>query len=80
VQPGESLLPGAGLAEKVSPEEADRLAIEELRKETKESLLKKFFWPPSFWRGIFKTPSPSSPMNSQSENQTKDVPNTSEKP
>jgi ribonuclease E len=79
VQPGESLLAGAGPGEKVTPEEADRLAIEELRKETKESLLKKFFWPPSFWRGIFKTPSPSSPINSHSENQTKDATDISEK-
>ena len=71
-QPGESLLSSASPGDKVSPEEADRLAIEELRKETKESLLKKFFWPPSFWRGIFKTPSPSSPMSSHPENQSKD--------
>jgi ribonuclease E len=65
----ESLPPGGEPEEKVSPEEADRLAIEELRKETKESSLKKFFWPPSFWRGIFKTPSSPSPISSHSENQ-----------
>jgi ribonuclease E len=41
---------------KDSSEEADRQAIEDLKKETKESLLKKFFWPPSFWRGIRKAP------------------------
>lgn len=35
---------------KVSLEEADRIAIEELKKETKESFLKKLFWPPSFWK------------------------------
>lgn len=35
---------------KVSLEDADRLAIEELKKETKESFLKKLFWPPSFWK------------------------------
>jgi len=44
--------------ERVSPEEADRLAIEELKKETKEGLLKKFFWPPSFWRAVRKTSAP----------------------
>jgi len=50
-----------GKEEKVSPEEADRLAIEELKKEAKESFLKKFFWPPSFWRGIRKASSPPAP-------------------
>jgi ribonuclease E len=78
-QPGESLLSSASPGDKVSPEEADRLAIEELRKETKESLLKKFFWPPSFWRGIFKTPSPSSPIRSHPENETQDKTDISEK-
>jgi ribonuclease E len=38
-------------AERASPEEADIQAIEELKKETKEGFLKRFFWPPSFWRG-----------------------------
>ncbi|MBI4495526.1 MAG: Rne/Rng family ribonuclease [Deltaproteobacteria bacterium] len=38
--------------EEKSLEEADRQAIEELKEETKEGLLKKFLWPPSFWRGI----------------------------
>ncbi len=67
-------LPAAGEPEeKVSPEEADRLAIEELKKETKASFLKKFFWPPSFWRGIFKTPSAPSPVSSHPENQKKDA-------
>jgi ribonuclease E len=45
-------------------EDADRLAIEELKKETKDGFLKKFFWPPSLWKGIRKsspTPSPSPP-------------------
>ena len=48
---------------RVTSEEADRLAIEELKKETKESFLKKFFWPPSLWREIWKPSSapPSSP-------------------
>jgi ribonuclease E len=78
-QPPESLPSGPGPEEKVSLEEADRLAIEELRKETKESLLKKFFWPPSFWRGIFKPPPPPSPPDSDSENQTKVAGNVSEK-
>lgn len=40
----------AEAAPKVSLEDADRLAIEELKKETKESFLKKLFWPPSFWK------------------------------
>ena len=47
--------------ERVGPEEADRLAIEELKKETKESLLKKFLWPPSLWRGIRKPSAPPAP-------------------
>ncbi|MDI6753625.1 MAG: Rne/Rng family ribonuclease [Thermodesulfobacteriota bacterium] len=55
---------------KVSPEEADRLAIEELKKETKESLLKKFFWPPSLWRGIRKSVPPPQPEVSPMEEQT----------
>jgi ribonuclease E len=48
---------------RVTSEEADRLAIEELKKETKESFLKKFFWPPSLWREIWKpsAPPPASP-------------------
>jgi ribonuclease E len=46
------------LQEKVSEEDADRMAIEELKKETKESFLKKFLWPTSIWRGIRKTQSP----------------------
>jgi ribonuclease E len=50
-----------GHPERVSPEEADRLAIEELKKETKESLLKKFLWPPSLWRGIRKSSPPPAP-------------------
>jgi hypothetical protein len=37
-------------AERVSPEDADIQAIEELKNETKESLLKRLFWPSSFWR------------------------------
>lgn len=55
---------------KVSPEEADRLAIEELKKETKESLLKKFFWPPSLWRGIRKSVPPPQPEVPPMEEQT----------
>ena len=47
--------------ERVTPDEADRLAIEELKKETKESLLKKFLWPPSLWRGIRKPAPPPHP-------------------
>jgi ribonuclease E len=43
------------LAQRVSSEEADRLAIEELKKETKESFFKRYLWPPSFWRGIRKS-------------------------
>lgn len=37
-------------AERISPEDADIQAIEELKNETKESVLKRLFWPPSFWR------------------------------
>ncbi len=43
-------IPQAEAAPKVSQEDADRMAIEELKKETKESFLKKLFWPPSFWK------------------------------
>lgn len=50
---GSPSFPGE-LAQKVSSEEADRLAIEELKKETKESFFKRYLWPPSFWRGIRK--------------------------
>ena len=57
----EAASPASGHPERVSPEEADRLAIEELKKETKESLLKKFLWPPSLWRGIRKSSPPSAP-------------------
>jgi len=53
----ESILPPQEAEGKVSPEDADRMAIEELKKETKEGFLKKFFWPPSLWRGIRKPPS-----------------------
>ncbi len=54
---------------KVTSEEADRLAIEELKQETKESILKKFFWPPSLWKGIRKTsPSPHTPHPREEEN------------
>lgn len=41
---------------RVSPEEDDLQAIEELKKETKESFLRKFFWLPSLWRGGRKNP------------------------
>jgi ribonuclease E len=65
---------------KVSSEEADRLAIEELKKETKESLLKKFFWPRSFWRGIRKVPPPSSSTTSPPKTQAKVPQNGPEEP
>jgi ribonuclease E len=64
---------------KDSSEEADRLAIEELKKETKESLLKKFFWPPSFWRGIRKAPPPLSPTAPPSEDPAKTLEKAPEK-
>jgi ribonuclease E len=61
---------------RVTSEEADRLAIEELKKETKESFLKKFFWPPSLWREIWKTSAPpSSPSKGHGA-----IPETSEAP
>jgi ribonuclease E len=63
--------------ERVTPEEADRLAIEELKKETKESFLKKFFWPPSFWRGIMKPSAPSTPPASKGTGEAQE---TSEPP
>ena len=53
--------------EKVTPEEADRLAIEELKKETKEGFLKKFLWPPSLWRGIRKPSSAALPSHAPAE-------------
>ncbi len=43
-------IPQTEAVPKVSQEDADRMAIEELKKETKESFLKKLFWPPSFWK------------------------------
>jgi ribonuclease E len=55
--------------ERVTPEEADRLAIEKLKKETKESLLKKFLWPPSLWRGIRRPPPPPHPPHPPAEKQ-----------
>jgi len=78
-KPADSLAPLGGKEEKVSQEEADRLAIEELKKETKESLLKKFFWPPSFWRGIRKASPPPSPPVSTSGEQIKDIAKAPEK-
>jgi hypothetical protein len=57
----EEPMPGEGRVEKVTPEEADRLAIEELKKETKESFLKKFLWPSALWRGIIKPSAPPTP-------------------
>ncbi len=70
-KPLEPLPPLEGWEAKDSSEEADRLAIEELKKETKESLLKKFFWPPSFWRGIRKAPPPLSATAPPSGDQAK---------
>lgn len=52
---------GESRPEKVTPEEADRLAIEELKKETKEGFLKKFLWPSALWRGIIKPSPPPTP-------------------
>lgn len=68
-KPADAPTPPEGKEGKVSPEEADRLAIEELKKEAKESFLKKFFWPPSFWRGIRKASSPPAPPASTPEDQ-----------
>jgi ribonuclease E len=79
-KPIEPLPPLEGLEGKDSPEEADRLAIEELKKETKESLLKKFFWPPSFWRGIRKAPPPVSSTGSPSGDPTQTPEKAPEKP
>lgn len=63
---GAAALP-KGKEERVTPEEADRLAIEELKKETKAGFLRKFFWPPSLWRGIRKPTVPPSPSAPSSE-------------
>ncbi len=60
----EEVLPAESRRTRVTSEEADRLAIEELKKETKESFVKKFFWPPSLWREIWKTS--SSPKSAHS--------------
>ena len=60
-KPQETLPPLEEHERKASSEEADRRAIEELKKETKEGFLKKFFWPPSLWKGIRKTSSPVTP-------------------
>jgi ribonuclease E len=65
---------------KDSSEEADLQAIEELRKETKESLLKKFFWPPSFWRGIRKAPPRLPPAAPPSKDPAGTEENAPEKP
>ena len=43
-----------------NPEDPDRQAIEELKEETKEGFLKKYFWPPAIWRGIRKASNVSS--------------------
>jgi ribonuclease E len=45
---------------RVSPEDPDRIAIEEFKEETKEGFLKKYFWPPAIWRGIRKSSNVSS--------------------
>jgi ribonuclease E len=67
-----------GREEKVTPEEADRLAIEEWKKETKEGFLKKFLWPPSLWRGIRKPSSPPHPSHPPKEKGTAETQESSE--
>ncbi len=62
----------------MTPEEADRLAIEELKKETKEGFLKKFLWPPSLWKGIRKPSSPPHPSHSPKEKGTTETQEPSE--
>lgn len=69
-KPKELVIPPEEAEGKVSPEDADRLAIEELKKETKEGFLKKFFWPPSLWRGIRK-PAPGTSTAFALEDQAK---------
>lgn len=66
----EPVIPPEEAEGKVSPEDADRLAIEELKKETKEGFIKKFFWPPSLWRGIRK-PAPGTSAAFALEDQAK---------
>jgi hypothetical protein len=79
-KPAGPLLPPEVWEGKDFSEEADRLAIEELKKETKESLLKKFFWPPSFFRGIRKAPPPLSPPTPPSGDPATPLEKTPEKP
>jgi ribonuclease E len=70
---------GEGYPEKVTPEEADRLAIEELKKETKEGFLKKFLWPPALWRGILKPSASPPPAAFRSTGESKETPEPSKK-
>jgi len=79
----EGSMTGEGRAEKVTPEEADRLAIEELKKETKESFLKKFLWPSALWRGIIKPSAPPTPPGHKGKGEvqeTSDPPKKREDP
>ena len=75
-KPKESLPPLEEQQRKASSEEADRQAIEELKEETKESFLKKFFWPPSLWKGIRKTspPAPPPPISEEARSSPGKVP------
>ncbi len=75
-EPKEAFFGEEAKREKVTSEEADRLAIEELKKETKESILKKFFWPPSLWKGIRKTSPPSHTPPAEEEEDLKAQPTT----
>jgi ribonuclease E len=58
-------------AENTTPEDADLQAIEKMKEETKESFLRKFFWPPSFLRGIRKHPPALEPSTFLSGPRTK---------
>ncbi len=70
--------PGKGgeSEKRVSPEDPDRLAIEEFKEETKEGFLKKYFWPPAIWRGFRK----GSASASSSSAPVREVEKSPEKP
>ncbi|MBP1714695.1 MAG: ribonuclease [Deltaproteobacteria bacterium] len=74
--------PGKGgddLEGKGPAEDPDRLAIEELKEETKESFIKKYLWPPAILRGIMKSsssPSRPSPPAKEPEKPDDGVPDS----
>jgi len=63
-----------------NPEDPDRQAIEELKEETKESFIKKYFWPPAIWRGIMKASGSSSRVAEPVKEPEKSSPKNSDTP